>query len=1188
MRQADETLRKSQGTLNELCREFLENSFDHLAKGRPLAVPDYDSHCPFPGLGVFDAIRDEQGQILEDFRPFFFGREKLTEELLRLTTAHRFVAVLGGSGSGKSSLVRAGLLKKMQDERPGLKAIVFPPGRQPLARLETELTRMPQPDILVVDQFEELFTLCTDVEQRTRFLERLLPLRETCFVVITMRAEFLKECAEHDDLHQLLDAEAKHLKILQPLRGNDLRNAMESQANKVKLQFEPGLAARIFEDIENEPGAMPLLQHCLRQLWQLRHGRWLKWTRYEYDEHQANAIPGYRHVGGVKGAIAHTAEEVYHKLSPEQRDLVPFIFERLSRIDTETVEQQQRLDTRRREELAELTPEGNDPRLTKEVVTFLADARLVVTSRNPETEEIEVEVTHEALIRHWARLQGWLDAARQTAHLVDRVRSDTSHYLASDSLADNLTLRGMILEQAEGLLLAKPPRLSENEATFVRLCRKQEAERRDAELAAAQREAEAQKREAEAQKEKADAVAGRSRVLKWIVVISFGLVLSSFIAQRLRKSLIEATYRLGLVNTNVANLYQRTGEFELASVYLEQVAKDLRTWEWYYLKRQLQGGDVITLSGHTDYVNSVSFSPNGSRIVTGSYDNTAKVWDAQTGAPLLNLKGHTDGVTSVAFSPDGERIVTGSYDGTANVWDALNEGPPLLELEGQRFDVEGRRYGITSVAFSPDGASIVIGTSNGSAKVWDSRQHKPPIELLGHTDAVLSVAFHGDGLRIVTGSNDGTAKVWDARTEGPPLLDLQGHTGPVNSVAISPDGARIVTGSDDQTARVWDARTGTPLLDLQGHLSSVTSVAYSPDGARIVTGSNDKTGKVWDAQTGAPLLDLQGHTESVFSVAFSPDGLRIVTGSYDKTAKVWDARTGTKLRQPLGHTMDVSSVAISPDGARIVTGSLDQTAKVWDALNEGPPLLELMGHRSDVTSVAFSPDGLRIVTGSLDGSAKVWDARKRKPPLFELNDHRDGVTSVAFSPDGARIVTGSRDKTAKVWDARNKGAPLLELKGHNEAVTSVAFSHDSSRIVTGSWDQTAKVWDARNKGEPLHTLSGKSGIVLSVVFSPNDALILTGSDTKGQLWDAVTGLLAFELQGRSRSISSVAFSQDGKRIATGGDAFVRVWDSRTGLPVIELQGHTASITSVVFSNDNMRIVSGSKDKTAQVWEIQIR
>ncbi len=372
----------------------------------------------------------------------------------------------------------------------------------------------------------------------------------------------------------------------------------------------------------------------------------------------------------------------------------------------------------------------------------------------------------------------------------------------------------------------------------------------------------------------------------------------------------------------VAHQERRDNNILGAGTLLEGTQPELRGWEWYYVHR-LCNGSLLTLKGHTAWVTSASFSVDGSHIVTGSWDNTAKVWDAKTGAEVRTLKGHTNLVSSASFSVDGSRIVTGSRDTTAKVWDAKT-GTEMLTLKG-------------------------------------------------HTEWVYSASFSVDGSRIVTGSHDKTAKVWDAKT-GTELLTLKGHTEFVTFASFSPDGSRIVTGSRDKTAKVWDAKTGAEVRTLQGHTDFVYSALFSVDGSRIVTGSHDKTAKVWDAKTGAEVRTLQGHTAWVSSASFSPDGSRIVTGSQDNTAKVWDAKTGVEVLPLKGHTEWVTSASFSVDGSRIVTSSRDNTAKVWDA-KTGAEMLTLKGHTHLVYSASFSVDGSRIVTGSHDNTAKVWDAR---------------------------------------------------------------------------------------------------------------------------------------------------------------------------------------------------------------------
>ncbi len=384
----------------------------------------------------------------------------------------------------------------------------------------------------------------------------------------------------------------------------------------------------------------------------------------------------------------------------------------------------------------------------------------------------------------------------------------------------------------------------------------------------------------------------------------------------------ELTAQIEYVRTiEVAHRENEDGNLVRTLQLLDTSPQQLRGWEWNYVMR-LCHRDLMTFNKHTWLISSASFSPDGTRVVTASWDTTAKVWDATTGTETLTLKGHTGFVSSASFSPDGTRVVTASGDKTA--------------------------------------------------KMWDAKTGTETLTLKGHTQPVRSASFSPDGMRVVTASWDTTAKVWDATT-GTTALTLKGHTLPVHSASFSPDGTRVVTASDDETAKVWDAKIGTETLTLKGHTSFVSSASFSPDGTRVVTASGDKTAKVWDAKTGTTTLTLKGHTLPVSSALFSPDGTRVVTASEDKTAKMWDATTGTETLTLKGHTGWVASASFSPDGTRIVTASDDQTVKLWDA-KTGIETLRLKGHTDGIKSASFSPDGTRVITASRDGTAKIWDA----------------------------------------------------------------------------------------------------------------------------------------------------------------------------------------------------------------------
>jgi WD40 repeat protein/tRNA A-37 threonylcarbamoyl transferase component Bud32 len=599
------------------------------------------------------------------------------------------------------------------------------------------------------------------------------------------------------------------------------------------------------------------------------------------------------------------------------------------------------------------------------------------------------------------------------------------------------------------------------------------------------------------------------------------------------------------------------------------------------------GQPLLELKGHQDAVACVAFSPDGTRLATAAGgpirkanilpkpDCTARIWDVRTGRTLVEFKGHTGELTSVAFSPDGTRLATGSQDKTARIWDART-GQSLYELKGHTIDV-------WRVAFSPDGTRLAT-AGDTTVRLWDVRTGKLVHEIKDAGGWVHGVAFSPDGTRLAT-AGDTTARQWDVRT-GQPLLELKGHAGAVFHVGFSPDGARLATCSNDRTARVWDARTGNELLKLQGHTNDVQGVAFSPDGMRLATASWDHTARLWDARTGQPALVFKGHTQAVQSAAFSPDGTRLATAGADATARVWDARTGEQLFQIKGHRSVVTGIAYSPDGNRLATAGYDGKAWLWDA-STGQPLVELKGHQSIVWSVAFSPDGRQVATvcgdnTDRDRTARLWDAHTGQL-LHELKGHTHLVACVAFSLDGTRLATGSEDRTVRIWDRRD-GQLLLEIKGHRSGVWSVAFSSDGSRLATGSLDSTVRLWDAHT-GQPLLLLKGHTGSVYGVAFSPDGTRLASAGDQAARLWDVRTGQPLLELKGHAGMVRNVAFSPDGTRLATTSfDKTARVWDACIGQPFLEFKGHTEPVHAVAFSPDGMRLATSSDDHTARLWD----
>jgi WD40 repeat protein len=1179
--------------LNNLCQEALDLSFNALALGQE--PPAYDHRCPFRGLYPFR---------VED-REFFFGREALVD-LLRENldqhnpstgSGHRFLAVLGPSGSGKSSVVLAGLVPALQAEEPGLQMAYLTPGSDPLAHLEASLSKVgDRPAVLVVDQFEELFTLCADEDKRRAFLDRLLAPDLSGFgnltaLVITMRADFWGECAPFNALKQEMLA---HQELIAPMNSGELRRAMEMQAARVGLRFEADLGNTILDDVQGEPGAMPLLQHALLELWKRRHGRWLR-------------AGEYRAIGGVRQAIARTADEVYAGLSPDEQERVRDIFVRLTRLDEEAVRGEERRDTRRRVGLEELVPAGSAPVATKALVKRLADARLVVTGVNEVTGREEVEVAHEALIRHWPRLRGWLDEDRAGYRLRQGISRAAQEWEAGGEDESLLVHRGGRLEDAEALAQQPKFALNKQEQAYLDACvalrerEKAEQERRRqremwglrllaglglvaiiaavlafVQLGVATRERDRANREADARATEvvvrstaeadalgaqATAEAERDRADKQARIA---------LARQLAAQTITSIEREGDAVLHLLLAVEASRITNDAGLPYVQEADDA-------LRQALGTAPLANLHLHHRgaSVNRIVFSPKGALLAIASADGTAHLVNTRTGEEIAALN-HARIVTDVAFSPSGGQIATASKDGAVRVWDIKTKTQQaILHYQDS----------VQSVVFSPDGLRIAVATdanimSDAMIHLWDTTTWAK-LAVLPHKDRVLEVIFSSDGKRLASRSSDNTVRLWDV--ESGERLTLLRHGGWITDFAFSSDGAYLATASQDGTARLLDAVTGEELGVLH-HKETVAAVDFSPDGTRLATASTDGTARVWDTATREMLTELP-HPTQVWDVAFSPIGAGLATGSPYYTTRLWDADTGVQRivlrpeglgRVPFLGTIREGvittpiSVRFLPDGKRLITRSLDAVFRIWDTATGVQ--LKVLRHASGANAIAVRPDGAQVATVGEDNTVRLWNVVGGVEPL--VFQHDDRVHAIAFSPEKAqRFATVSNDAVHLVDTA--EGAEVAILR-HEGPISALAFSPDGTKLATASDDRTARLWDAVT-GTQLAVLRHKD-LVNDVVFSPNGAQLATASDDGTVcLWNVSTGGRSAVLPHKG-SVDDVSFSPDGTRLATtSADNTVRLWDAIAGTELRQVS-HTGEARAV-FSPQGAYLASfGLTDK----------
>ena len=584
------------------------------------------------------------------------------------------------------------------------------------------------------------------------------------------------------------------------------------------------------------------------------------------------------------------------------------------------------------------------------------------------------------------------------------------------------------------------------------------------------------------------------------------------------------------------------------------------------------GAEIAVLEGHTDGINSATFSTAGERLVTTSGDNTARLWDAATGAAIAVIQGHTDSTTYAAFDDYDELVVTASLDGTARLWEAAT-GAGIAVLDGHT-------DGLNSAAFNYIGDRVVTASRDGTARLWNVDTGAEIATLEGHTSGVVFAAFNEDDDRIVTVSyEDKAPKLWDAAT-GTEITGLGSHRQNIMSAAFSSSGDSLVTASLDNTARLWDAGTGSEIAVLEGHTDGLVSAAYNTAGDRVVTSSLDNTARIWEAATGAEIAVLEGHTYYVWSAAYNHVGDRVVTASGDKTARLWDVPSHGGIAMLEGHANGVTAAAFNTGGDKLVTASWDFTARLWDAATGGE-IDVLKGHTAGVTDAAFNTAGDRVVTASRDNTARLWDTATGAV-VAVLEGHTDEVLSAAFNAAGDRVVTASGDSTERLWDTAT-GSEIATFEEHEKEVFSAAFNATGDLVITASNDSTARLWDTTTHRR-IAVFEGHTSGVFSAAFNPaGDQVVTASRDTTARLWDVATGTNIAVLEGHEANVRSAAFDNAGARIVTASSDGARLWDAATGAEIALLEGHTDSVVSAAFNFAGDRIVTASRDKTALLW-----
>jgi WD40 repeat protein/DNA-binding SARP family transcriptional activator len=1069
--------------------------------------------CPFKGLASFEPAD----------APYFFGREQLVAELVARLVGAPLLAVTGPSGSGKSSVVRAGLLPALAGGvLPGSEEwtqVLMRPGQHPSQELKRAMAGIEsdRKTLVAVDQFEEVFTACRDQEERAAFLADLVRIARDPeargLVVLAIRADYYGRCATYPELSRLLAA--NHV-LVGPMRRDELRRAVERPALRVGLRVEPELTDVLVADVENEPGALPLLSTALLELWQRRDGRRLRLIAYEQT-------------GGVRGAVARLAEEAFARLDESHQKLARTLLLRLAEVEPEGGVERRRLP------LSDLEAEAGEE-VTK-VIGQLADARLLTVSAGA------VEFAHEAVLREWPRLRDWIEDDQDDLKIHRDLSAAEQEWLRLDR-DEGALYRGARLAEAREWAARGDPGPTEAERDFLAASLGRESRERGAR---------------------------RRRLALAFGTLAVGLVAIGVVAlvavdgrqdAETQRNIAESR-ELALQSADSLDadpeLSLRLALLAVEKAATEQAAAALR--ESTLAFRQLGVVQADSLDANT-----ADFSPNGKEMVTGGSDGRARVWDVAAQRQRGRLAADHGALLTARYSPGGEEIALGFKDGAVVLTDSALASPrELLSPKGER---------VESLEFSAEGERIAVATGDGTVRVLTPNGPLTQ-SLSGHRGAVLGIDINADGTQVASAGEDGTVRLWSLPDGGNRVLfagkkDQQ-------DVAFSPDGRRILAVGDDRVIKLWNARTGAEEDRVDGEGRELLAADFSKDGTRFAAGGRDGVSRVWSVAGGPAVAVLRGQRSPVFDVGFGPTGDRVISAGDDGAVRIWDAgQTTTWVVPSLTHDIDFNR-----DGRFLASSSDDGITRVWNT-GTGQLQARLPGP-TGYNAGKFSPTAENIVTGAEeDPRVRIWPIGRREADVALELPGRRGVQAVNYDSTGRRIVYVDDSGSVVVRDLATRSD--VRFGGTPSVVWGAEISPDGKQVVAVP-DRDVLIWRADRPARPDRVLRGHRGPINALDFSPDGRIITAGADRTVRVWGP-RGEPAVVMRGHTDEVTTVLFTVDGRQaLSSSHDGTLRLWDPRRGT-MLGVLSDVGELYDVAMSRD-ARVATLGKGEVVRVFQCEV-
>ncbi|MBI5931898.1 MAG: protein kinase [Chloroflexi bacterium] len=1140
---------------------------------------------PYKGLRPFDETDNSK----------FFGRELLVKQLLASLQADElsshFMALVGPSGSGKSSVVKAGLLPALREGAiPGSEHWFITevlPSEQLIEELEASLlsissqkpadlmsilqrdekgllqaARLILPPggelLLVIDEFQQIFTLSDDTQRIRHFLNLIVqavtapqsPLRVICI----LRADFYDRPLRYAEFGNLL---RQCTEVIIPLSRAELERAIVEPARQVGVSIEPELLNVVVSEVVEQPGALPLLQYTLTELFDLRKGNSLTFADYQS-------------LGGIRAILAKRADAIYQNLGAEEQKLARQLFLRLVTLG-EGVE-----DTRRRVLQTDL-PTINGVTM-QGVIDKFTNYRLLTLDFDPGTRIPTVEVAHESLIREWGLLHQWVQENRDDIRTQRLLASSAAEWYAADQDPSYL-LRGARLAHIQEWSASTQIALTRQEQQFLLAGiaayeseMTQEQNRQTRELQLAQETFKAEKRRVQQLR-----IFVRVLGLGGVILIAVtGLAI--FLGIQSRQNADEAQHRANIARAltlaTQADL-EMQGSLPERAILLSLAALDDFPYTWQAeraLTQAVLANRLEQVINQDSPINYAAFSPSGNQVALAEKSGRVLIWDIPSQQIVFSIASSDSQVMMVVFSPNGRYLLATGFDGKVRVWDTSS-----YEMVNE-ITHDSVVYHAT---FSNDSAYVISASYEGALKIWDVRTGAIQWDFRDNRlTKVRSLALSPDGQSLLTTSTN-SIYIWDLalKTERAHLSYANGY---INDANFSPDGQHIASAHADNTIGIWSVASEELNILLSGHTAAVNTVAYNFDGSQIVSASDDNTARVWNASTGAEIYTLSGHIVSVSSAQFDSQSRAIVTAGQDGTARIWKSVAGLEGQVIGHHDQLINAVAFSPDQHHLASASWDRTVKIWDI--ETGQLVTELPHEGWVNDVAYSSDGKLIATADRNGLALLWDVQSGQI-LQRYAEHTSIVQTVAISPDNRWVASGSSDHVVRIWEAAT-GETQLVFDYHTAEVSDVVFSPDGLYVASVGFDGNAFIFD-RETGEILHTFGGQAGGLTSVDYSTDGKYLATGGvDHIIRVWDIKKNKLAFTLVGHTDVVNAVQFSHNSNRlVSVSDDSTIRLWDLKSHRTIISFSVGSQDINAVDFNPSDTWVAAAGNDGIVRRWQV---